>query len=58
MKTFLLFGALIWFLYSSWAPAWGPTLAIWLLIIGAFMVLGPSVAKLNRSERRNHYDSY
>lgn len=58
MKTFLLFGALIWFLYSSWAPSWGPSLAIWLLIISAFMVVGPTFTKLNRPERRNPYNEY
>lgn len=58
MKGFLIFGAFILFLYSSWAPAWGPSLASWLLIIGAFMVLGPSFAKLNRPGRRDRHNEY
>ena len=58
MKALLGFGAVIWFLYSSWAPTWGPSLAIWLLIIGAFAVLGPSFSKLNRPARRNRYNEY
>jgi hypothetical protein len=58
MKAFLIFGAVIWFLYSSWGPSWGHSLAIWLLIIGAFMVVGPSFSKLNRPNRRNPYNDY
>ena len=58
MKAFLIFGATIWFLFSSLAPSWGATLATWMLIIGAFGMLGPSFTKLNRQSRRNGYNEY
>jgi hypothetical protein len=57
MRKLLVFAAVIAFLYSSWGPSWGPSLAIWLLIIGAFLLVGPTVAKLNKPDRR-HSDDY
>ncbi|QIL78395.1 hypothetical protein [Hymenobacter sp. HDW8] len=58
MRTFLILGALFFFLHSSWAPSWGQHLANWGLVLVALGFLGGMASKSKiRYQRNRYYDN-
>ena len=57
MRSFLIFAAIIAFLYSSWAPSWGSTAATWGLVLFGLSTFWGLSSKVTPPSR-NPYNPY
>lgn len=55
MRAFLICAALFIFLQSSLAPAWGPKVAGWGVVVALLLFIGSAASKVKVPYRRNRY---